>query len=326
MARSPTPVDLSIIIVNWNSKEYLRKCIASILAETHGIEFEIVVIDNASFDGCDQMLRETYPQVRFIQSEKNLGFAKANNAAFHESRGRHVLFLNPDTELVGPAISILLDFLKKSPNAGAVGCRLLNADKSIQTSCIQSFPTIINQVLDSELLRGLWPKSFLWGNAALFGCKNNPEEVEAISGACLLVKRSVFEQVGFFCEDYFMYGEDVDLCYKIMQAEHLNYYVPEASIIHYGGGSSQRRPGDFSVVIMRESRMHFLKKTRGNLYGTSYRISTLIAALGRIVVLTIFLPLIMIRRSRESWESSFRKWGAILGWSLGLGNWVRNNP
>jgi len=326
MERSPNPVDLSIIIVNWNSKEYLRKCIASILSETHGIEFEIVVIDNASFDGSDQMLRETYTQVRFIQSEKNLGFAKANNAAFHESHGRHVLFLNPDTELIGPAINILLDSLKRLPNAGVVGCRLLNGDKTVQTSCIQAFPTILSQFLDSDLLRTIWPKSPLWGNAPLFGEWKGPKEVEAISGACMMMKRGVFEQVDFFSEAYFMYGEDVDLCHKIMQAGHINYYVPSASIVHFGGGSTQRRPGDFSVVIMRESRMRFLRKTRGNLYGASYRISTLIAALGRIVVLTIFLPLYVIRQSRKSWESSFRKWGAILGWSLGLDNWVKNNP
>ena len=100
-------MDLSIIIVNWNSKEYLRKCIASILAETHGIEFEIVVIDNASFDGCDEMLRQCYPQVRFIQSDRNLGFAKANNVAFKESSGQNLLFLNPDTEIEGVAIETL---------------------------------------------------------------------------------------------------------------------------------------------------------------------------------------------------------------------------
>jgi hypothetical protein len=107
MARPSTPVDLSIIIVNWNSKEYLRKCIASILAETHGIEYEIVVIDNASFDGSGEMLRECYPQVRFIQSDKNLGFAKANNEAFKLSAGRSLLFLNPDTKIKDDAIVML---------------------------------------------------------------------------------------------------------------------------------------------------------------------------------------------------------------------------
>src|SRR3990170_4357170 len=198
-------MDLSIVIVNWNSKEYLRKCINSILAETHGIEFEIVVIDNASFDGCDEMLRRHYPQVRFIQSERNLGFAKANNAAFHTTCGRDILFLNPDTELVNSAVAIMLKYLRQLPNAGAVGCKLLNWDKTVQTSCVQSFPTILNQLLASELLRTLWPKSSLWGNAPLFGDCNGPEEVEAISGACVMMNRTLFKQSILFSKTNLMY-------------------------------------------------------------------------------------------------------------------------
>jgi GT2 family glycosyltransferase len=318
-------MDLSIIIVNWNSKEYLGKCIASILAETHDIEFEIVVIDNASFDGSDEMLRQYYPQVRFLQSERNVGFAKANNAAFHESWGRHVLFLNPDTELAGPALNILLDSLRRLPNAGAVGCKLLNGDKTVQTSCIQSFPTIMNQLLDSESLRALWPNSSLWGNAPLFGGRTGPEEVEAISGACVMMNRGVFEQVGLFSEDYFMYTEDIDLCHNIREAGYKNYYIPQATVIHFGGGSTGKGPRGISEIIMRESIWRFLRKTRGGNYSFSYRISTLIAAMGRLALLTIILPLYIIRPDRISWNSSFRKWGAILAWSLGLGNRVRNH-
>jgi GT2 family glycosyltransferase len=319
-------MDLSIIIVNWNSKEYLRSCIASILAKTRGIEFEIVVIDNASFDGCDQMLRQYYPQVRFIQSNHNLGFAKANNAAFRESCGRYVLFLNPDTELVTPAVNIMFDSLQRLPNTGAVNCKLLNADKTVQTSCIQSFPTTLNQLLDSEFLRALGPKWPLWGMAPLFGAENGPEEVEALSGACLMLKRTLFEQVGLFSEDYFMYAEDIDLCCKIRQAGYKNYYVPNASIIHFGGGSTPAGSSDFSAVMIRQSVWQFLRKTRGKTYSLGYRISILFSAIGRIAFLMIFLPLYIVRWDSESWKSSLRKWRAILGWSLGLENWLKNWP
>jgi len=320
---SSTPMDLSIIIVNWNSKEYLRKCIASILAETHGIEFEIVVIDNASFDGCDQMLRETYPQVRFIQSEKNLGFAKANNAAFHESRGRHVLFLNPDTELVGPAINILLDFLKKSPNAGVVGCKILNADKTVQTSCIQAFPTILSLFLDSNLLRTLWPKSPLWGTAPLFGERNLSEEVEAVSGACLMMKRGVFNQVGLFSEDYFMYTEDIDLSHKVHKQGYRNYYISDAMIIHYGGGSSGKVVSNFSLIMTRESTDHFIRKTRGNLYGYCCRTAILLSALFRITILIMLFPVVFVLRRSSPWSNSLRKWGAIVIWCLNREAWFK---
>lgn len=309
-------MDLSIIIVNWNSREYLRQCIASILAETHGIEYEIVVIDNASFDGSGEMLRECYPQVRFIQGEKNLGFAKANNAAFHQSKGRHVLFLNPDTVLVGPAVNTMLDYLRRLPNAGAVGCKLLNADKTVQTSCIQPFPTILNQILDSEVLRAIWPTSSLWGNAPLFGGRNGPEEVDAISGACVTLKRSVFERVGFFSEDYFMYTEDIDLSHKIHGQGYRNYYVPDATIVHYGGGSTEKVLSNYAVNMMQESIWRYFRKTRGSLYASYYRIAIFSAALCRMIALTAIFPVAYARRRKSAWNVSFQKWSAIIRWCM----------
>ncbi|WP_340122716.1 glycosyltransferase family 2 protein [Methylobacter svalbardensis] len=311
-------MDLSIIIVNWNSKDYLQKCIASILSWTTDINFEIVVIDSASFDGVDEMLKRCYPQVRFIQSDRNLGFAKANNVAFRVSTGSNILFLNPDTELIGPAINILLDYIQILPKTGAIGCKLLNADGSVQTSCIQAFPTILNQLLNSEFLRALFPKFSLWGMASLFNAKDEPAEVDVISGACLMLKRSLFEQVGLFSGDYFMYAEDLDLCYKISQAGFTNYYIPGASVTHFGGGSTEKRPSDFSVVMMRESLWRFMKKNRGNIYGLAYRASIAISAIGRLLLLMILLPLHYFRQSRPSWNASLKKWQAILTWSLGL--------
>jgi len=313
-------MDLSIIIVNWNSKAYLEKCIESILHWTVGINYEIVVIDGASFDGCSEMLERRFPQVRFIQSEHNVGFAKANNVAFGESRGKYILLLNPDTELISPAINVLIEHISKLPNAGAIGCKLLNADRTVQTSCLQSFPTILNQILDSEFLRSVWPNSPLWGNAPLFVDRIGPTRVEAIAGACIMVKRSTFEKVGLFSEDYFMYAEDLDLCYKIKLAGYTNYYIPDACIIHFGGGSTQKSPSDFSVVMMRESVLRMMRKTRGKIYSVTYRISTMISSLGRLTLLLAILPLHCIRSSGQSWDSSFRKWKAIFIWSLGFKN------
>jgi GT2 family glycosyltransferase len=311
-------MDISIIIVNWNSKDYLQKCIASILEWTSHVDFEIVVIDSASFDGADKMLKQCYPQVRFIQSDINLGFAKANNVAFRSSIGSHILFLNPDTQLIGPAIKILFDDMQILPKAGAVGCKLFNADKSIQTSCIQAFPTLLNQLLNSEFLRALFPKSSFWGMSSLFSASNEPAEVEMISGACLMVRRSLFEQVGGFSEDYFMYAEDLDLCYKIRNAGYLNYYIPSASVIHFGGGSTTKSPSDFSVVMMRESIWRFMKKNRGRIYGSAYRVSVTVSAISRLLLLTLLLPAQYFGKNSASWKGSLKKWWAILGWSLGL--------
>jgi N-acetylglucosaminyl-diphospho-decaprenol L-rhamnosyltransferase len=311
-------MDLSIIIVNWNSKDYLKKCIESIFTCTSGINYEIVVIDGGSFDGCEEMLRLHFPQVRFIQHEKNLGFAGANNVAFNDSSGRIILFLNPDTEIEGPAVNTLYHQLNSLPNAGIVGAKLLNPDRSVQTSCVQSFPTILNQLLNSEFLRALFPRSTLWGTASLFGVTDRPAEVDVLSGACIMLRRMLFEQVGHFSEDYFMYAEDVDLCYKSRQAGYINYYIPGAVVVHFGGGSSEKGPSDFSVVMMRESIWRFMKKTRGNIYGMAYRASTLISAIGRLLLLMVLLPLQPVRKNGTSWNASLKKWKAILTWSLGL--------
>jgi GT2 family glycosyltransferase len=308
-------MDLSIIIVNWNSKEYLRACISSIKAFTAGIRYEVIVIDSASYDGAGEMLAESH--VRFIQSDRNLGFARANNRAVLASTGRYLLFLNPDTELAGPAVNILYDHLRRLPRAGAVGCRLLNGDGSIQTSCIQSFPTVLNQLLNAEFLRRLTPRSPLWGMAPLFA-GTGPSEADVLSGACIMMPRNVFEQVGSFSEEYFLYAEDLDLCYKVRKAGYANYLVPGATIVHFGGGSSEKRATTFPAVMMRASVWRFLKKTRGAGYGLIYRTSTMIAACLRLALLSALSPLYLARKRTDAWRAAAGKWGAILVWSIGL--------
>ncbi len=309
-------MNLSIIIVNWNSRQYLQKCIASILSETCGLHYEIIVVDAGSFDGCDQMLRETYPEVRFIQSDRNIGFAKANNMAFRVSRGACLLFLNPDTELPEPSINVMYENLQRIPNVGAVGCKLLNSNRTVQTSCIQSMPTILNQLLDSEYLRARWPKSALWGISPLFEKDAEPKVVEAIVGACVMLKREVFKQVGLFSEDYFMYAEDIDLCYKVRQAGYTNYYIPGVTMIHHGGGCSQVATSNFCTVMMRESVWRFFRKTHGRGYGMGYRAAMLVSSLVRVVLLLMLLPVQQANRRRPSWNASLQKWLAVLRWSV----------
>jgi GT2 family glycosyltransferase len=311
-------MDLSIIIVNWNSREFVRKCIASVLKWTRDIRYEIVVIDSASFDGCGEMLMKSFPEVRFLQSDRNVGFAAANNEAFRASRGRLVLFLNPDTELVSPAVNSMYDQVVRMPDAGVVGCRLLNSNGTIQASCVQTFPTLLNQFLDSDLLRRVRPASRLWGNAVLFRSVGLPERVEAISGACMMMQRTVFEQVGGFTEDYFMYAEDIDLCFKIGRAGYANYLVPHAAIVHHGGGSTENGPSDFSAVMQRESIRRFLEKTRGKRYGQAYRATTGVSSLCRVLILAVALPLARRGRGTASrYVTALRKWKAVLGWSFG---------
>ena len=312
-------------MVNWNSKDYLLKSIASIETETKGIDFEIVVIDSASFDGCEEMLRQIYPRILFIQSDTNRGFAKANNEAFKASRGRNILFLNPDTEIETCAINELYSQLNALPNAGIVGAKLLNSDRSIQESCVRAFPTILNQLLESNSLRSIFPMANLWGMKPLLSENEAPTEVDAVSGACFMIKRSAFESVGMFSPDYFMYSEDVDLCLKARKVGLSTYYVPMASVIHHGGGStSQTSVNTFSAVMLLESRWRFFRKTRSLWYARLYRLAMLGASVVRIGLVLGAWPIRSLYGEESRSEIALNKWIARLRWTLGGERWVKD--
>ena len=317
-------IDLSIIIVNWNSANYIRKCISSIYEHTRGINFEIVVVDNASYDECESILKKEFPEVIFIQSEKNLGFAKANNLGFQNSSGKNILFLNPDTELIGPAIKVLFHYQESIPDAGAVGGKLLNTDLSIQTSCIQSFPTILNQTLDIDIFKLRFPKLRLWGGfQALFLNNSTPAVVEAISGACIMIKREIFEKIGLFNTDYFMFAEDIDLCYKVWQAGYKIYFINDAQIIHHGGGSTKKHNINYlNIVLMRESIFRFLQTYKGTSTAQLYRVSTIFTSLMRMMLTGLLISIYHKDDRVNSLCLAFNKWRKIMRWSLGLERWV----
>ena len=256
--------ELSIIFVNWNSLQYIHDCLRSLYTHTIGVSFEVIVVDNRSPECGIETLRQDFPEISIIMSDINLGFAGANNLGFKQSIGRYVLFLNPDTELNGPAIQTLLTKLKELPDAGIVGCQLLNTDLTIQTSCIQTFPTVLNQLLDIESLKQRWPACPLWNIAPLYETSNEAFSVEVISGACMLMKREVFESAGMFSEEYFMYAEDLDLCYKMKQLGLRNYYVGKAQVIHHGGKSSSQGPiSQWSTFMKLRAIQKFSRRLTG---------------------------------------------------------------
>ncbi len=317
-------MDLSIIIINWNSAGYVKKCLGSLTANISDIEHEIIVVDNASYDSCGSMIANEFPPVTFLQSTENRGFARANNFGAERAKGEYLLFLNPDTEVVNGAIWKMLAIIKDRPRAGVVGCKLLNSDMTTQTSCIQAFPTIVNQLLDAKILHRLLPRLFLWGTAPLFMADKEPVAVQVISGACLMIRKAVFEKVGGFSPEYFMYTEDIDLCHKVQRVGYCNYYTGAASIIHHGGGSSQlRRESSFANVQMRASISKFLEKTRGKFYSSLYRGSMFFAGIVRLfITLLAFIPCLLTGRYAPC-KASFKKWAEIVQWSLGLTNWAR---
>lgn len=302
-------MDVSIIYVNWNSADYVKESIHSVYEHTRGIQIEIIVVDNASPAGDVDILKEQFPEITLIKSTTNLGFAGANNLGFRKSMGQFVLFLNPDTKLVSPAINTMIRHLRSLPNAGIIGCKLLNEDLSPQTSCIQTFPTILNQVLDSDYLRRRWPNSSLWGTSPLFSGFAEPAQVAVISGACMMIKHEVFESVSLFSEDYFMYAEDLDLCFKVARAGYANYYAGDATVIHYGGKSTTPQ---CATVMKWKSLLRYCVKNRGRFYALLFRIAMIFVAIGRLAIIAAWPLFRNTRSDKEVQYSASGKWGAIL--------------
>jgi GT2 family glycosyltransferase len=218
----------------------------------------------------------------------------------------------------------MLDYLKTLPGAGVIGCKLLNSDLSVQTSCIQKFPTILNQITDIEWFRLRWPHCRLWEIGPLFSTIEKPARVEMISGACMMLKRDVFEQAGMFSEEYFMYADDLDLSYKVVQKGFINYYVGNVTVIHHGGKSTAQKANQWATIMKFRAKHRFFIKTRGQLYGALFRTAMACVASGRLVLLGLLALLCCGMRGEKSIRSVSAKWNAVLAWAVGLDNWVLN--
>jgi hypothetical protein len=308
-------MDLSIIIVNWNSLDCLVECIGSIYEHPPSVSFEIVVVDNASPDGGLGRIAERFPLVTLVESERNLGFAGANNLGFRRSSGKSILFLNPDTIIVGSAIDVMYEQLRSIPDAGIMGGMLLNTDLSVSTSSIQKFPTILNQLLTAEFLRARFPALPLWGIAPLFSEQEAPCKVDVIPGACMMLKREVFDRAGLLTEDYFMYAEDIDLNYKVRQLGLSSYYAGKARIIHHGGKSSSRQKvSQWSTIMVQRAMVKYFRKSHGRLYSMTYRCTMGCAAVLRLAILAAMFPF----GDKQGIRWAMEKWRTVLNWAIGF--------
>jgi N-acetylglucosaminyl-diphospho-decaprenol L-rhamnosyltransferase len=309
---------LSVIIVNWNSTGYLLACLASLFEQTKGIDFEVIVVDNNSTDNGCELIADRFPQVLLVRSKTNLGFAKANNAGFAISKGEYLLFLNPDTVVQGNALATAVDRLSRLHDAGSLGCKLLNGDSTVQTSALLRFPTIFNQAVNTEFLQKLFPRFWLWGISPLYTDPAQPVQVEAISGACMFVKREAFTAAGMFDFRYFMYSEDVDLCYSIRKQGFKVYYTGDVRIMHYGGKSADHSQiNNFNILMMKESTYTMLLKWRGTGYAGMYKVVFLLAASARILILLVAFPAAAVSGGARRIQRSIAKWITIFLWAAG---------
>lgn len=274
-------MELSIIIVNWNTKELLLRCLEALCQAAKRVENEIFVVDNGSTDGSVGAIREKFPEVKLIENPVNLGFAKANNQALSISGGRYLLLLNPDTQVKEEAIPEMLSFMEAHPDTGIVGAQLLNADGSKQNS-IANFPSLATELLNKSFLRWLFPKRFP-GKERDF---SDPIEVDSVIGACMMVRRKAMEEVGLLDENYFLFMEETDWCYRMKEANWKIFHVPRAEVIHFQGKSAGAEKPKARVEYYR-SRYHYFKKNSGGL-------QSLVLVMGLIVRLSVEVVFVTI--------------------------------
>jgi GT2 family glycosyltransferase len=257
-------MDVSIIIVSWNTQGILRDCLQSVYAQTKGIQFEVIVVDNASGDGSADMVRREFPQAVLVANRDNRGFAAGNNQGIDMAQGRYVLLLNSDTVVLDGAIDKSVAFADAHPRAAVVGCRVLNADRTLQRSCFM-YPSPLNLFLLATYLDRVFPRSRFFGRDRMtWWDGNDSRPVEVVCGCYMLVRREAINQVGKLDESYFMYCEETDWCYRFARAGWQVLFTPDGQIVHLGGSSSERMRLPMRLQ-MRASILLFIRKHQSRL-------------------------------------------------------------
>ena len=251
--------DLSIIIVNYNVRLYLEQCLDSVRKSAQGLDVEIIVVDNNSSDGSVEYLRQRFPEATFIENQVNSGFAKANNQGIRMATGRYVMLLNPDTVVTETTLSDCLQFMETHADAGALGVKMLKCDGTFAYESRRGIPTPFVAFCKMSGLGSLFPKSRTFGRYYMrYLDINAAERIDIISGACMFIRRSALDKSGLLDEDFFMYGEDIDLSYRLLKGGWENWYLP-LPITHYKGKST--RKSEFRYVhVFYQAMLIFFRK------------------------------------------------------------------
>ena len=288
-------LQLSVVIVNYNVKYYVHQCLCSVEKAAQGIEHEVFLVDNNSTDGSDLYLPPLHPHVRFIWNKENVGFARANNQALREARGHYVLLLNPDTLITEHTLTDLIALMDSRPDAGAVGVRMLDPDGRFAPESRRGIPTPFTAFCKMTGLCRLFPKSRTFGRYYMqYLDANHVNEIEVISGACFFTRRSTLGQSGLLDEDFFMYGEDIDLSYRILQTGLRNLYLP-TPILHYKGESTHESTYHY-VRIFYQAMLIFFRKHFSH-YNPFVTLSVKAAIVGKGI--QAYLRLALKRHRRE---------------------------
>lgn len=255
---------LSVIIVNYNVKHYLEQCLFSVERSLVGVSAEVWVVDNKSSDDSISYLKTKFPWVYFIENKENVGFSRANNQAIVRSRGEYVMLLNPDTIVTEHTFADCIAFMDSHPDAGGLGVCMLRSDGSFALESRRGVPTPWTSFCKMSGLGAKFPKSTLFGRYYMqYLPMDKPVEIEVMSGACMTLRREALAKCGILDETFFMYGEDIDLSYRILQAGYKNYYLP-TSILHYKGESTQKSSYRYAITFHKAMQIFFKKHFHRN--------------------------------------------------------------
>jgi GT2 family glycosyltransferase len=267
-------MDLSVIIVNYNVKHFLEQCLHSVLKAAENISAEIFVVDNHSADGSVQYIPEKFPGIHFIANAENVGFSKANNQAIRLATGKYILLLNPDTVVEEDTFEKVIAFMEQHPEAGGLGVKMIDGKGNFLPESKRGLPTPWVAFYKMFGLARLFPSSKRFGKYHLsYLDENEVNEVEILAGAFMLLRKSALGKTGLLDETFFMYGEDIDLSYRILKAGYKNYYFPETTIIHYKGESTKKGSLNY-VKVFYHAMIIFARKHFSN--GNATLFTTLI--------------------------------------------------
>lgn len=253
-------IDLSIIIVSWKVKDYLKNCLRSVNEHKGTLSLEIFVVDNNSSDGTAQMVKEEFSNVQLIANDFNVGFAKACNQALRKAQGEFILLLNPDTEILNEALVKMVDFMKQNPAVGLSSCKILNPDKTLQLS-IRKFPNLISQILILLKIHNFFPRLKPIKNYYQLDFDySHFQEVDQIMGAFFMIRKKVIDQIGFLDEKFWIWLEEVDFCKRVKEAGWKIVYNPQAEIIHHKAGSFSQISPIQAQDLFNRSLLYYFKK------------------------------------------------------------------
>ncbi len=275
-------VDLSVVIVNYNVKYFLEQALLSVREASKRLNVEVFVVDNNSVDGSNQLVREKFPEVKLIANKDNVGFSKANNQAMRVSKGRYVLLLNPDTLVEEDTFDKVVAFMDEHPDAGGLGVKMVDGKGIFLPESKRGLPTPEVSFYKIFGLSSLFPKSKIFGQYHLgYLDENETNEIEILAGAFMLMRKETLDKVGLLDEDFFMYGEDIDLSYRIIKGGYKNYYFPETTIIHYKGESTKKGSLNY-VRIFYNAMIIFVRKHfsegRANLFAFCINVAVYLRA------------------------------------------------